>query len=55
MTNPFHDNRLRRETPLEEGLRRYAPKNGEGRRVAVSQFILSLLEIYTRSGGNPRI
>lgn len=55
MTNPSHDNRLHRETPLEEGLRRYAPRNGEGRRVAVSQFILSLLEIYTRSGGNPRI
>ncbi|HET7717150.1 MAG TPA: hypothetical protein VFK86_16120 [Bauldia sp.] len=31
-----------RETPLEEGLRRYAPKDDE-RRVRVSDFIVSLL------------
>jgi len=55
MTNPSYDSRLRRETPLQEGLRRYAPREVEGRRVAVSDFVLSLLEIYTRSGGNPRI
>ena len=55
MTNPSHRNLPPGETPLQEGLRRYAPRNGEGRRVAVSDFLLSLLEIYSRSGGNPRI
>jgi hypothetical protein len=50
-----HKDASRRATPLQEGLRRYAPRNGDGRRVAVSDFLISLLEIYTRSGGNPRI
>jgi hypothetical protein len=54
MTSHPQRDASRRETPLEEGLRRYAPRNGEGRRVAVSDFLLSLLQIYTRSGGNPR-
>jgi hypothetical protein len=54
MTSHSHRDASRHETPLEKGLRRYAPRNGEGRRVAVSDFILSLLEVYTRSGGNPR-
>jgi hypothetical protein len=55
MTHSSHEDASRRETPLQEGLRRYAPKNGEGRRVAVSDFLISLLDIYRRSGGNPRI
>ena len=55
MTSHSQRDPSRRETPLQEGLRRYAPKNGDGRRVAVSDFLISLLEIYSRSGGNPRI
>jgi len=39
-----------RETPLEEGLRRYAPKDGAERTVAVSDFIVSLLMMGGRSG-----
>lgn len=42
------------ETPLEEGLRRYAPRQAEARRVAVSDFLISLLHIYGSSGGHPR-
>jgi hypothetical protein len=55
MTNPSHRNLPPQETPLQEGLRRYAPKNAEARRVAVSDFLISLLRLYTNSGGNPRI
>jgi hypothetical protein len=54
MTNPPRNSRPHTETALEEGLRRYAPKDGEGRRVAVSDFLISLLGIYARPGGDPR-
>lgn len=55
MTSPAQRDAPRRETPLEEGLRRYAPKPAEARRIAVSDFIISLLRLYSGSGGRPRI
>ena len=53
MTTPSKHAAPARETPLEEGLRRYAPKQGAARRIAVSDFIISLLTISSRS--DPRV
>jgi hypothetical protein len=55
MTTSSHRDAPRRETPLEEGLRRYAPKQAEARRGAVSDFLISLLRLYSNPGGRPRI
>ena len=40
------------ETPLEASLRRFAPKEAEARRVAISDFIVSLL-MMNRHGSDP--
>ncbi len=52
MTNP-NRNAGRNETPLEEGLRRYAPRDVE-RRVAITDFIVSLLLPRPRGPGSAR-
>ena len=43
MTTQSKDVATPAETPLEEGLRCYAPKDGAARRMAVSDFIVALL------------
>ena len=53
MTDSTQSTPHARETPLEKGLRRYAPKPGEGRRVAVSDFIVALLLVGRRPGSPP--
>lgn len=52
-TSHRHDGRAE-ETPLEKGLRRYAPKQAEARRVAVSDFIIALLRVHGGSDRAPR-
>lgn len=53
MTDPTSNATRLRETPLEEGLRRYAPGHGDARRVAISEFIVSLLLINRRPRSRP--
>lgn len=48
MTISRNNGRPDRETPLEAGLRRFAPKEAEARRVAISDFIVSLLMMNHR-------
>jgi len=53
MTDPTSHTTHRRETPLEVGLRRYAPGQGDARRVAISAFIVSLLVLNRRPRYRP--
>jgi hypothetical protein len=48
MTPSPNSSRPTRETPLEEGLRRFAPKEAEARRIAISDFVVSLLMLNHR-------
>lgn len=48
MSKSQHHGRLARETPLEAGLRRFAPKEAEARRIAIGDFIVSLLMMNHR-------
>lgn len=52
MTTSQKQRRATRETPLEEGLHRFAPKEAEARRIAVSDFIVSML-MMNRHGSDP--
>jgi hypothetical protein len=54
MIRPHPDAMARPETTLEEGLRRYAPREFEGRRVAISDFVVSLLLTGLRRSGAGR-